>query len=129
MVSQPSSPRPVNSPSGGAERRRWARAQSDLPITVAVAGAKDPARVRDVSRAGVCFFFDRPIAMMTVLEVTIEMKTREGAQSIKGNGAVVRCERIAKGVDHYEIAVFLHDMPDADRARLEAYVGTRPPQP
>lgn len=129
MVSQPSKPRSVNSPSGGAERRRWARAQSDLPITVAISGSADPARVRDVSRAGVCFFFDRPIPMMTVLEVTLEMKTRAGAQTIRGNGAVVRCERIAKGLDHYEIAVFLHDMPESDRERLEAYVGTRPPQP
>lgn len=129
MVSQPQSPRSVKSPSGGAERRRWARAQSDLPITVALSGSKTPARVRDVSRAGVCFFLDRPIAMMTVLEVSIEMKSREGTQSIRGNGAVVRCERIAKGVDHYEIAVFLHDMPDSDREKLEAYVATRPPQP
>jgi len=119
----------VKSPSGGAERRRWARAQSDLPITVAVAGSKNPARVRDVSRSGVCFFFDRPIAMMTVLELTLEMKTSDGASAIHGNGAVVRCERIAKGVDHYEIAVFLHDMSESDRERLAAYVGTRPPQP
>lgn len=128
MVSQPSSPRPSGSPSGGAERRRWARAQSDLPITVALAGSKTPARVRDVSRAGVCFFLDRPIAMMTVLEVTLEMKARSGALSIHGHGAVVRCERIAKGVEHYEIAVFLHDMSESDREQLEAYVGTRPPQ-
>ncbi|MBL8857398.1 MAG: PilZ domain-containing protein [Planctomycetes bacterium] len=128
MVSQPS-PRPSNSAGSAADRRRWARAQSDLPITVAVAGSKNPARVRDVSRAGVCFFLDRPIPLMTVLEVTLEMKTAKGKQAIHGHGAVVRCERIAKGVEHFEIAVFLHEMSEADRGLMEAYVGTRPPQP
>lgn len=129
MVSEQPSPRRTSSPATGAERRRWARAQSDLPITVSLAGSKSPARVRDVSRAGVCFFFDRPIPMMTVLEVTLDMRTAAGAKSIHGHGAVVRCEKISKAIDHYEIAVFLHEMSDTDRAAMEAYVGTRPPQP
>lgn len=129
MVSQQPNPRRSPSISTGAERRRWVRAQSDLPITVSLAGSKNPARVRDVSRAGVCFFFDRPIPMMTVLEVTLDVKTKGGAKSIHGHGAVVRCEKIAKAIDHYEIAVFLHEMSDTDRAAMEEYVGTRPVQP
>ena len=127
MVSQPSSPRPARP--GGAERRRWPRAVADLPITVAVAGSSTPARVRDVSRAGVCFYLDRPIPEMTMLDVVLELHTRAGTKKIHGNGAVVRCARIAKGVDHYEIAVFLHDMADSDRELMAAYVGTRPPAP
>lgn len=127
MVSNPSTPRPAQP--GGAERRRWPRAISDLPITVAVAGSDTPARVRDVSRAGVCFFLDRPIPMMTVLDVVLEVSTRGGRKKIHGQGAVVRCERIAKGVEHYEIAVFLHDMAESDRELMEAYVGTRPAAP
>lgn len=129
MVAEQPTPRRSTSTPSAADRRRWARAQSDLPITVSLAGEKNPARVRDVSRAGVCFFLDRPIPMMTVLEVSLEMKTSAGPRHIRGHGAVVRCERIAKAVDHYEIAVFLHEMADGDRRLIEEYVGTRPPMP
>jgi hypothetical protein len=113
---------------GGAERRRWARAQSDLPITVTLAEGSSPARVRDVSRAGVCFFLDRPIPVMTVLDVKLEVTSPKGKQEIRGHGAVVRCERISKAVDHWEVAVFLNEMSEADRRAMEDYVGTRPAQ-
>ena len=125
---KPSSSR-RNATASGAERRRWARAQSDLPITVTLAGGTSPARVRDVSRAGVCFFLDRPIPMMTVLDVAIEVKTSAGPRNIRGHGAVVRCERIAKAVDHWEVAVFLNDMSESDRRAMEEYVGMQPRQP
>jgi hypothetical protein len=125
---KPSSSR-RNAAASGAERRRWARAQSDLPITVTLAGGVSPARVRDVSRAGVCFFLDRPIPMMTVLDVAIEVKTSAGPRNIRGHGAVVRCERIAKAVDHWEVAVFLNDMSESDRRAMEEYVGSQPRQP
>jgi PilZ domain-containing protein len=128
MVPQQPSPRRSSSATG-AERRRWARAQSDLPITVTLAGSVSPARVRDVSRAGVCFFLDRPIPMMTVLDVMLEVKTQAGPKHIKGHGAVVRCERISKAVDHWEVAVFLNEMSEADRRAMEEYVGTQPRQP
>ena len=129
MVAEQPTPRRSATTPSPADRRRWARAQSDLPITVTLAGDKSPARVRDGSRAGVCFFLDRPIPMMTVLEVALEMRTKSGPKTIRGHGAVVRCEKIAKAVDHYEIAVFLHEMADSDRRTIEEYVGTRPPMP
>jgi hypothetical protein len=127
MVPQkPSSRRPASA--SGAERRRWARVQSDLPITVTLGDDVTPARVRDVSRAGVCFFLDRPIPMMTVLDVTLEVARHGGEKKrIRGHGAVVRCERISKAVDHWEVAVFLNDMAEADRRAMEDYVGTRAP--
>ena len=128
VAHQPSPGRPVP-PQTGAERRRWARAQADLPITLALADGKSEARVRDVSRAGVCFFLDRPIPMMTVLEVSLDVKTSRGVQKIRGHGAVVRCMKIAKAVDHYEIAVFLNDMTESDRRTLEEYVAVRPAMP
>ena len=64
VTHQPSHGRP-KSEGGGAERRRWTRVDADLPITITHDGGQSEARVRDVSRAGVCFFLERPLAMMT----------------------------------------------------------------
>ena len=120
-----SSPRPTPDrppPKPGSERRRWVRAAGDLSISVALADGKSEARVRDVSRAGVCFFLDRPIPLMTVLELSMSLRVKDGVRKIGGFGAVVRCDKIAKAVDHYEIAVFLHEMAEADRNAIEEYV-------
>lgn len=112
-----------SNPRNQSERRRWARLEVDLPITVSLADGKSSARVRDISRAGVCFFLDRPIPMMTVLEVSFELRVKNGVRRVRGNGAVVRCEKIARAVEHYEIAVFLHEMAETDRQCIEEFVG------
>ena len=109
----------------GRERRRWTRAEVDLPVTLALHDGRREARVRDISRAGVCFFLDRPIPLMTVLELALELGPTRGATRVAGHGAVVRCEKIAKAIDHYEIAVFLHEMTEADRLTIENFVRAR----
>ena len=107
---------------GGSERRRWERANADLPITLFLAGGKCEARIRDLSRSGVCFFLDRPIPMMTVMQMSFALRVKDGLRHVNGFGAVVRCERISKAIDHYEIALFLHEMAEADRKAIEEYV-------
>jgi len=112
-------------PKTGPERRRWARAPADLPITLFLSAGKYEARIRDLSRSGVCFFLDRPIPLMTVLQLTLPLRLAQGVRNVTGYGAVVRCEKISKAIDHYEVAVFLHEMADADRRAVEAYVDGR----
>ena len=109
----------------GRERRRWARALAEMPITLVGPAGSSEAKVRDVSRAGVCFFLDHPVPLMTVLGVAFDLATPIGRTRVQGQGAVVRCEKIAKGVDHWEVAVFLHDMGESDRAALEEFVAVR----
>ncbi len=94
MPTQPLDPKAPPRP--GRERRRWARAGADLPITVALDGGRSEARVRDISRAGVCFFLDRPIPLMTVLELAMDLHVKNGVRKIRGAGAVVRCEKIVR---------------------------------
>jgi hypothetical protein len=106
----------------GPDRRRWARANADLPITLSLAAGKCEARIRDISRSGVCFFLDRPIPMMTVLQMSMPLRVKDGVRIVTGFGAVVRCERISKVLEHYEIAVFLHEMAETDRRTIEDYV-------
>lgn len=108
---------------GGRERRRWPRAEADWAISLALPGGEYLARVRDVSRAGVCFFIDRPIPVMTAMRIDLELPVNEGKRFITGGGVVVRCEKISARLDHYEIALFLNDIAGPDQAALEAYVG------
>lgn len=111
----------------GAERRRWPRANAEMSIGIALDGQKHEAKLRDLSRAGVCFYLERSIPLMTVLAITLELPADSGgrARKLRGQGAVVRCERISPSLSHWEIAVFLHDMPEADRTALDSHVRAR----
>src|SRR5262245_53557375 len=109
----------------GAERRRHPRANCELPITLTLDGATCEGRLRDISRAGVCFYLERPIALMTALRLALDLPNGGNSgkpKKIRGQGAVVRCERISPSLSHWEIAVFLHDLPEADRALLDQHV-------
>jgi len=111
-------------PASGDERRKDARARADLPITVVLDDGIHEAKIRDVSRGGVCFFLDRPVPEMTALRLEFDLPIAPGVRRITGQGAVVRCEKIARTVDHYEIAVFMHDMASPDRETIASYVAT-----
>jgi hypothetical protein len=117
--SKPSTAEPKAS---GAERRRWRRAPAEWPIQIQLDDGPHQARVRDVSRAGVCFFLDRPLREMTRLKIDLEIPVREGVRRVTGTGAVVRCERISARLAHFEIAVYLQEMAEPDRATIDAYV-------
>jgi len=111
---------------GGRERRAHPRAACEGSLTLQLDDGAYRARLRDVSRAGICFYLDRPVAEMTVLAVRIELPARHGNEAVRidGRGVVVRCLPISKGVEHYEIAVFLNDLTDSQRERLDRFVAT-----
>lgn len=110
----------------GRERRAHPRASCDCSITLELNDGSHRARLRDVSRAGLCFFLDRPIPEMTLLSVRIELPVlgRGEPQRIDGRGVVVRCLPISEGVDHFEIALFLNELGDDQRKRLDAFVAS-----
>ena len=109
---------------GGRERRAHPRAICNGSITILLDNGSHRARLQDVSRAGICFYLDRPLAEMTVLAVHIDLPSgaRGEPARIDGRGVVVRCQPIARAVDHYEIALFLNEMGEPQRAHLEAFV-------
>ena len=109
-----------------ADRRQWRRADADWPIRLLLAEGHFEARVRDVSRAGICFFLDRPIPEMTSLRIDLELPVHEGMRFVRGDAVVVRCDKISDRLEHYEIAAFLNDMAAPDRDALEAFVEMAP---
>jgi len=108
----------------GRERRAHPRAPCDCSITIQLDDGPHRARLRDVSRAGLCFFLDRPVPEMTLLAVRIDLPAvgRADPARIDGRGVVVRCQPIARRVDHYEVAVFLNELGQEERERLDAFV-------
>lgn len=115
----------AQSSKGGAERRRWPRAQCELPITLAIDGREHAAKLRDLSRAGVCFYLERSLPLMTVLGLVLDLKVDGKAHKVRAKGAVVRCEKLSPALQHYEIALFLHDVTESDRALIDAHVAAR----
>jgi hypothetical protein len=115
-------------PLSGQERRRWLRAACDMPVTLNLGGTRCEARLRDLSRNGACFFLDRPVPMMTQLELSLDLRLPTGMRRIRGAGAVVRCERISKALDHYEIALYVTEMAEIDRKAIEEFVSSLGPE-
>ena len=124
-------PNPAESSPSASERRKHPRAPADWPLSIKLTAGphagEHAARVRDVSRAGVCFYMEHPIPMLTALELELDLPARDGVERIRGSGAVVRCEPIGQGVEHYEIAVFLQHMEETSRAAIARYVSTLQP--
>jgi hypothetical protein len=109
------------------ERRKHPRASGDWPITIVLEDGTHTARLRDVSRAGISFYLDRRISEMTVLALQVDLPGRNGDPPVRidGRGVVVRCQPISPRVDHYEVAVFLNQLPESSREELDAYVLAR----
>jgi len=104
----------------GSERRQHPRANAEWPISIALEDGRYEARLRDISAAGICFFLDRRIPEMTVLGLELSLPSDE--RPIRCTGAVVRCIPIGPHVDHFEVAVFLHDIAEPDRVALRTFV-------
>ena len=105
------------------DRRRWPRARAEWPITLALPDGTFEARLRDVSGSGLCFFLDRPIPEMTVLQIRLGLPDDDGGEhEIRAAGAVVRCEKVSPAMEHYEVALFLHEISPADRETLATFV-------
>jgi len=66
--------------------------------------------------------------MMAVLDLSLDLRLPAGMRRIRGAGAVVRCERISRVLEHYEIAVFVHEMAEIDRKAIEEFVAGLGPE-
>jgi hypothetical protein len=118
-----SRPSPASSPvprrgAPASDRRRSARAAVDWPVDVELESGRVRGRLRDVSSSGLCLFVDRPIPEMSVLALNIQF----GSRPLLARGAVVRCQRVSPGLEHYEVAIFFHEIAPADRLSIERHV-------
>ena len=109
-----------------AERRKHARAKAEWSARIALEQGSTEVQLRDISAAGACFFSDREIPEMTVLGLHMDVPDGEGGNlSIDSKGVVVRCAKISPHLEHYEVAVFMNELGDEQRALVKRYVDRR----
>ena len=106
----------VPHPREGDERRHHPRAAVDWPLSIALEDGTHEARLRDVSRSGVSFYIDQRIQEMTLLRLELELP--DSGERVSGTGVVVRCRPLSPALEHFEVAVFLNEMSEADRTAL-----------
>ncbi|RMH04003.1 MAG: PilZ domain-containing protein [Planctomycetota bacterium] len=125
--SEPPSPSPLTPlPRPARERRQHPRVRApELPLLLR-RGDAAPHRIRDLSRSGVAFYSEEPIPVMTQVRFAIEFPTAEGDSAFaEGDGVVVRCERLAGALGHYEVAVFFGELPREAAQLIQSYVDGR----
>ena len=105
----------------GMERRKHPRKTVDWPVTLRLAEGEFEARLRDISRAGVCFYLDRRVPEMTILKMDLALPALKG-RVVRAGGVVVRCQAVSPHLDHYEVAMFFNDISDDDREALTRMV-------
>ena len=82
--------------------------------------------MRDISQAGVCFYLDRPLKLMTTLAIELELPHSGSKTVIRGQGIVVRSEGISERLDHYEIAVFMPELSESEKGAIGLFVDGHP---
>lgn len=99
-------------------------------------GIADLARVKNLSTAGVCCTTDRPLPLLSVVQVTFLLPgILPDGSLISGDpatcevtctGAVVRSVRNGQGAGTslYESAIYFTEVDDADRTALDHYVAS-----
>ena len=115
-------PEPFPGDDDTVRRRSQPRVRVEWPITISLPEGYFQANLRDVSPAGVCFHLDRQVPEMSILSLQLDLPAPSGPRRIQGRGAVVRCVRVAPALDHYEVAVFFHELADEDREALSRFV-------
>jgi hypothetical protein len=111
-------PKP-HAPHSSVERRKHPRATASLPISIGQPGGRLAARVRDISKSGVCFYSPQPFPEMSLLRMEFEIPSPT-RQSVQADGAVVRCIKSPTG--EYEIAVYFMAITEMSKDAIGNFV-------
>lgn len=104
----------------GRERRKHPRAAAgEMAITIGAEDRRFPARVRDISLSGVCFYSPKPFAEMAILKIELELPGTVKT-TVKPTGAVVRSRKLAEG--EYEVALFFMAITEMERTAIADFV-------
>lgn len=108
------------------ERRKAVRIPEMLPFRIAHEGFEIEATTLNISSTGALCRVDREIALMTQLQIALDLPARAGLKGkvLRARGVVVRREKDTIP-DKYLIAVYFSDIKPSDLAFLKDYTERR----
>ncbi len=112
------------------ERRRFPRIKDkDISIKLSGDGFNTITQSLDVSASGIYCKVDRPIPLMTRVQVVLSLPGRGGSSSstMKIDGVVVREHPVLKDgdVQHYDVAIFFDSLMPKERNKLVQYISKK----
>ncbi len=115
-----------------ADKRGQPRVKAVTGLTVGAGLDVAGVQVKDISLSGLSFRVGRPVEFMTRLAMTLffpAVPDQDGGSSsqghtVRGEGAVVRCEPVAGRAGQHEVAVFFTCLDGEARKVIEEYVKT-----
>jgi hypothetical protein len=110
-----------------SERRNSPRVKSNVPVKIICDDGDIVTQTADISRSGVYCLVNRPVEMMTKLQVCLLIPTKKygktSTRKINCQGVVVRVEPVA-GSKGAHVAIFFNDIAQRDADTIADYVTT-----
>jgi len=107
-----------------AERRRYPRIETSIPMNLMADKRNVSTEAVNLSMSGVCCRVNRPIEIMTSLEIIL-MLPDEGAPDdliyVECEGIVVRDEETGNG---HHISIFFNEIESNGLRKLAAYIAS-----
>ena len=107
-----------------SERRRYPRIETRIQMNLVADKRNVSAETVNLSMSGVCCRVNRPIKMMTSLEIVL-MLPDEGAPDdvtyVECEGVVIRDEKTANG---HHVSIFFNQMERDEMRKLAAYIAS-----
>jgi hypothetical protein len=113
------------------DRRASERVTVRSPLVLSAEEGAEPARLRNLSVAGIACTTARRYAEMTKLKISLELAPADpeggGRVCLEVTGAVVRCRALRHGTGNrrYELAVYFTDLSEPARLQLAEIVRSR----
>lgn len=106
------------------DRRAAPRIEAKLPLRLADGAGPFATKTRNLSVSGAYCTIQRFIALMTKLQVRLELPGNRAPMFVDCRGVVVRIQppRAQPRLKRYHIAIFFQDLTDSNRAALAQYV-------
>lgn len=111
-------------------RRASERVTLRSPLTLTAPDGAEPAKLRNLSVAGISCTTSCRYAEMALVKITLDLEpAKAGAEAfrLEVTGAVVRCRPLRHGTGRrrYEVGLYFTDLGDAAREKLTELVRSR----
>lgn len=102
------------------DRRRYPRSRRGIQVMTDHSGPGVLNHVDNISANGVLCHTIKPIALMTKLQIALELPRNN--HRIDAEGIVVRCDPDDRGDDHFKVAILFTKLDEEDYLEVRHFV-------